>query len=601
MKRVLFSIIFSLSATFAFAGPASKRLYCSSVTSVVTGGKTGAGQKLTKLLKLQWENMMVQEPEFATYVGYPGQNDRWSDRSLAGLEREEKEIDCTLEALKKIPRAKLSKKDQITFDLAQRDLEQSIEGRRFGGKYLVLDHMGGLHGEVVDMISSMPQQNKKDYENILARLEKVPVLEEQTEVLLREGLKRKITPVKMFLSRVPAQFDAILTAKVKDSPLYAPFNDIRIDLPATDKAVLQQRALEVIEKKTYPALQKLKSFLEKEYIPGAREFISFSEMPEGKAWYAYKVKTNTTTSLTPEELHELGLKEVARITREMERVKERVQFKGDLHAFNQFLLTDARFFYKDRDELLNAYRAIGKRIDPELPKLFKTLPRLPYGVREIPEYKAKDSPTAYYEGGSLEGGRAGYFVANTYDLKARPKWGMEALTLHEAVPGHHLQISLAQEIPDLPEFRRHGGYTAYTEGWGLYGEYLGTEIGMYQDPYSKYGQLTYEMWRAVRLVVDTGIHSKAWSRQQAIDYFMNAMPKSRLEAEVEVDRYITWPGQALAYKVGELKFRELREKAKARLGARFDVREFHDQVLKNGALPMDVLEKIMEEWMDARR
>lgn len=569
--------------------------FCKALEKAVSAGSTQV--QLHRFLKTQWDHNLKESPEFATYVGVPAYNDQWSDLSLEAIEKSEKEMDCALKTLQKIPRKSLGAKDQVTLDLAIVQLERGIEARQFGGKYLAIDHLGGLHTEVVETLSSMPMATKKDYENMISRLAKVPVLEDQTEILLREGLKRQVTPVKMFLTRVPAQFDGILTTKIEDSPLFDPFKNIAADLPAEEKEDLRKRAKEVLLSKTYPALRKLKQFLVAEYIPGARESISFSDMPNGKAWYAFSVKSHTTTKLTPEEIHELGLKEVARITKEMEGIKNKVQFKGDLKSFNQFLLTDDRFYFKSKEELLDGYRAIGKKIDAELPKLFKTLPRLPYGVREMPEYKAKEAPTAYYEGGSLEGARAGYFVANTYDLKARPKWGMEALTLHEAVPGHHLQIALAQEMKDLPEFRRHGGYTAFTEGWGLYGEYLGAEIGLFQDPYSKYGQLTYEMWRSVRLVVDTGIHSKGWTRQRAIEYFMNAMPKSKLEAEVEVDRYITWPGQALAYKVGELKFRELRTLAKTQLGEKFDVREFHDQLLKNGALPLDVLEKSIQKWI----
>jgi prolyl oligopeptidase len=285
----------------------------------------------------------------------------------------------------------------------------------------------------------------------------------------------------------------------------------------------------------------------------------------------------------------------------MEKIRDEVKFKGDLKAFNRFLLTDKQFYYDDPEALLTGYRDIAKRIDPELPRIFKTLPRLTYGIRAMPAYKAAESPGAYYDEGSLEAGRPGYFTANTTDLPGRPKWGMEALTLHEAVPGHHFQISIAKELRNVPEFRRFRGYTAFVEGWGLYAESLGPEIGLFKDPYSKYGQLTYEMWRSVRLVVDTGIHAKGWSREQAIAYFGEHMAKAKIETENEVDRYITWPGQALAYKVGQLKFRELREKATAELGASFDEREFHDQLLRHGALPMDVLEKTIGAWIDQEK
>jgi uncharacterized protein (DUF885 family) len=309
------------------------------------------------------------------------------------------------------------------------------------------------------------------------------------------------------------------------------------------------------------------------------------------------VRQQTTTDLTPEQIHQIGLAEVKRIHGQMEELMAKTGFKGSLQEFFTFLRTDPRFFYDKPEDLLAGYRDIAKRIDPELVKLFGKLPRLPYGVTPVPSYSEKSQTTAYYENGSLAAGRPGWFNANTYDLKSRPKWEMEALTAHEAVPGHHLQLSLAQEMENVPEWRHYDDYTAFTEGWGLYAESLGDEIGLYKDPYSKFGQLTYEMWRAVRLVVDTGMHAKGWTRQQAIDYFKANAGKAEHDIEVEVDRYIVWPGQALAYKIGELKLKELRAEAEKELGAKFDVRAFHDEVLGNGALPLDVLEKNVKAWM----
>ncbi len=559
-----------------------------------------APQKLQRFLDAQWKYLMLEFPESATYVGYPGQDHRWTDRSLSAFSRRKIETHCQLQELQKISRNRLKKEDQLTLDLAVRDLKLSIENDAFDGNYLVLDHMNGLQLDLPDLISSMPKANVKNIENMIARLETLPVLEEQLEVLLREGLKRKVTPVRSFLQKVPGQFDAVLTSKIQDSPIYKAFEDLSALLPE-DQTRLRMRALEVIEARAYPALKKLRAFLTTEYIPNARESISWSEMPNGPKWYAYLVKSHTTVNLSPEELHQLGLSEVARLTQQMNKVLQSVHFKGDLKAFNQYLLKDSRFYFKDPADLLMAYRDIAKRIDPELTKLFKRLPRLPYGVREMASYKAAAAPTAYYQPGSLNAGRAGYFEANTYDLKARPTWAMEALTLHEAVPGHHLQISLAQEIEGLPEFRKNGGTTAFIEGWALYAESLGERMGFYQDPYSKYGQLSYELWRAVRLVVDTGMHAKGWSRAQALQYFMDLMPKSALESEVEIDRYITWPGQALAYKVGQLKFLELRQKAQAALGDAFDIRLFHDEVLCHGALPMETLESLFNEWLAAQK
>jgi uncharacterized protein (DUF885 family) len=586
-----------LALVFVFAGAASAapQNACPGYQAAVASGT--APQKLKKFIDYNWKYLMKEYPEWATYVGLTENNDKWTDGSPEAKVRREKEAACALQAIKKIKRAQLKGTDQVNYDLLVYRLQLMNDEIPFDSEYLVMSQLGGLHSDLPDTIASMPSNSKKDVENMIARLEKVPTLVKENEYWMREGLKKKVTPVKMFMERVPVQFDKVLTAKVEDGPFYKPFAELHGNMKPEEIAALQKRAVEVIGGTVYPALKDLREFLVKEYIPGCRETIAMKDLPNGDAWYALNVKSSTTTSMTPGQLHELGLQEVARISGEMAKIREQVKFKGDAVAFNKFLLTDKRFYYTDKEALLAGYRDIAKRIDPELPKLFKTLPRLTYGVREMPEYKAKDSPAAYYMGGSLENGRPGNFEANTYDLKTRPKWGMEALTMHEAVPGHHLQIAIAQEIKDLPQFRRYDGYTAFVEGWGLYAESLGDEMGFYKDPYSKYGQLSYEMWRAVRLVVDTGMHAKGWSRQQAIDYMMAQMPKSRMETEVEIDRYITWPGQALAYKVGQLKFRELRDRAQARLGDAFDVREFHDQVLKNGALPMDVLDKSIDDWI----
>jgi uncharacterized protein (DUF885 family) len=327
--------------------------------------------------------------------------------------------------------------------------------------------------------------------------------------------------------------------------------------------------------------------------------VAWSDLPDGEAWYAHLVRVYTTTNVTPKEVHELGLSEVARIRDAMAVVEEEAGYAGRRDEFLEFLRTDDQFFYSSAAELLRGYRDIAKRVDPELPRLFGTLPRLPYGVSPVPDHEAPSTTTAYYLRGSPTTGRPGMFAANTYDLRSRPKWEMEALTLHEAVPGHHLQISLAAELEGVPPFRALGGYTAFVEGWGLYAESLGAEMGFYADPFSRFGQLAYEMWRAVRLVVDTGIHTLGWQRQQAIDYFADNTGKARHDVAVEVDRYISWPAQALAYKIGQLTFSRLRAQAKEQLGPRFDVRRFHDFVLGAGALPLDVLEQRTAGWLAA--
>jgi uncharacterized protein (DUF885 family) len=592
---ILFTTLLSL--TVANGTESGSAGACSRFNKSVANGSDA--QKLKTFIATQWDWKMHEFPEWASSVGFPGQDDRWTDQSIAATDARKEIARCELKALQKVARARLKGEDVVNYDLLLKRAQENIEELRFPSEYLMLDQLGGMQMDVADVIEQMPKNSKKNYEDRIARLEKVPALEGQVEILLREGLKRKVTSIKMLLSGVPAQFDRVLTDKIEDSPLYKPFKDMPPSINAGDKAELQKRALETIHGKTYPALQRLREFVVKEYIPNSRTTTAWKDMPDGEAWYAYLVRVQTTTNKSPEELHQLGLREVERITAEMQKVKDQAKFTGDLKAFNKFLTTDKQFFFTSADDLLRAYRDIAKRIDPELPRLFATLPRLTYGVRPIAEYKAKEAPAAYYESGSPEAGRAGYFSANTYDLAARPKWAMEVLTMHEAVPGHHLQISLAQELKGLPEFRRNSFYTAFTEGWGLYAESLGTDLGFYKDPYSKYGALTYEMLRACRLVLDTGLHVKGWTRDQAVQYFLDHNAMTRHEAEVEVDRYMTWPGQALAYKVGQLKFLELRERAKAKLGQKFDIRKFHDEVLRHGALPLDVLEKTVEDWIKA--
>ncbi len=554
-------------------------------------------KKLNQTLDFIWAQWMKENPELATYLGYPGFNNRWSDRSIAAIEKRKQLPFCHEKMLSKINPKKLTQANQLTLKLILKKIKSQIDGNQFNGHYLVIDQLGGVHMDVVDLMMSAPKLTVQDYENRLARLEAYPKVVDQTIALMEEGMKLKITPVKFLMEAVPKQFDSVLTKDIKDNPIYQVFQDIPSAIDAEAKKNLLSSAEFVIKEKITPSLLKLKSFIVDKYIPNCRTEISIATFPKGDKWYEYLVQHHTTTQLTAKEIHELGLTEVARINKDMETVRNQLKYKGSKADFHKFIQTDSQFFFTDPKDLINQYKAISKTIDPELPRLFSKMPELPYGVREMPAFKAKSSPTAYYYGGSIKGGRAGYFEANTYNLKSRPKWEMEVLTAHEAVPGHHLQISIAQELGELPEFRKNGEYTAYVEGWGLYSESLGEDIGLYKDLYSKYGQYSYEMWRAVRLVVDTGMHSMGWTKQKALDYFMENIPKDKLQSENEIDRYITWPGQALAYKVGEIKFKEMKKRAQEKLQAKFDIREFHKEVLGHGALPMDVLEQEFNNWL----
>ncbi len=563
-------------------------------------------KKFRAFLDEDWKRALVDQPEAATWLGFAGQNRRWKDNSPHGIELRKKHLRDSIATLKTIRREELPEVEKLNYDLYSRFLADREEGMQYGddagGGSLVmpLSQMDGIQQNAAAILALMPHETVADYEDMLARLEALPTAVEQTLVLLQDGLKRGYTPPKITLRDVPKQVADLIPSEPMASALLEPFTAFPAGFPEPERARLTDRAKSLYAGAVAPAFQKLHTYLATTYIPACRESIAASALPNGPANYAFRVRMLTTTTLTPQQIHEIGLAEVKRIHAEMGKVIAATGFKGSFHEFTEFLRSDPSFYYDKPEDLVNGYRIIAKRVDPELAHLFGKLPRLPYGVTPIPEFKAPSQTTAYYQGGAPNVGRPGWYFVNTYKLDARPKWEMEALSLHESVPGHHLQISLAQELEGVPEFRKHAGYTAFVEGWGLYAESLGEEIGMYKDPYSKFGQLAYEMWRAVRLVVDTGMHTMGWTRQQAIDYFRENTGKTDQDVISEIDRYIVWPGQALAYKIGQLKIRELRKEAEGRLGAKFNERKFHDAVLENGALPLSVLEARMKVWLDSQ-
>jgi len=560
--------------------------------------------RFRRLVDLWWRQQLIGDPEFGTYVGATEGQGQWTDLSPEALARRRHELRIAQESLGTLDRSRLPEGEQLYFDLFARTLRLSVEGERFPDELMPLSQLMGPQQGLAQTLSQMPTATPADLGRVVERLQRIGPRIDVVTTLLREGLRRGITQPAHPLRDVPRQILDNIPEDPRQSPLARSLlSALSAGVPGispTDRSTLEAAALSAVTNSAYPAFRRLHRFMVDDYLPGARAAWASTRLPDGDAWYSFRVRFHTTTGLTPDQIHELGLSEVRRIRRQMDEVIRESGFSGSFPEFLRFLRTDPRFYYDSGPKLLAGYQEICRRVDRELPGLFGRLPRLPYGVKAIPTYQERAQTTAYYQPGALTLGRPGVFFANTYALDMRPKWEMEALTLHEAVPGHHLQMALAQEIADMPEFQKHADTGAFIEGWALYAESLGPNLGLYRDVYSRFGQLTYEMWRAIRLVVDTGIHSRGWTRQQAIDFFLENSGKTPHDVEVEVDRYIVWPGQALAYKVGELRIQGLRRHAETTLGSRFVLREFHDELLGRGALPLDLLEPRMKAWVERR-
>ena len=548
------------------------------------------------LIDEAWETDMREDPLRALYYGDRRYEDKWPDVSLAALAKRNDANAATLARLKKIDRASLSKQDQLSYDLFAWEYQTRLGAYPFKPFLYDVRPRDGVQ-TMSELAELIPFTAVSDYEHWLTRLNTVDRYLAQVQSLLELGIREKRTQPRVVMERVLPQLAELIKPGAENNPFYAPFKRIPESFSAADRTRLQSQGKAAIDGVVIPAYAKFEKFFREKYVPASRSTDGIWDTPDGLAFYQERARFHTTTNFTSDEIHEIGLKEVARIRAEMDAVIREVGFKGSFSEFLEFLRTDPQFYYKTPDELFRAYAVLSKQIDPELVKLFKTLPRTPYGVRPIPATSAPNTTTAYYQGPAADGSRAGYYYVNLYRPEVRPKYEMEVLTLHEAVPGHHLQVALAQEQTDLPLFRRNAEHTAYVEGWALYTESLGDRLGLYKDPYSRFGQLTYDMWRAVRLDMDTGIHAKHWTRQQAIDYFKANAAKTEADIVNEVDRYISWPVQALAYKIGQLRILQLRKEAETQLGSKFDIRDFHDVVLSNGAEPLEVLEKQVRDWI----
>jgi uncharacterized protein (DUF885 family) len=563
--------------------------------------------QLEAIYKAEWERWLKEDPTLGTSIGDSRYDDLWPDMSLAAIVRSDAADRATLEKLNHIDVSGLTAADRMTYDIVKLQFEELTAAMRFKPYVYAISHQGALQGTASPQSSSelaeiAPFDTVRNYENWIARLNSFGPYVDQVTALLEIGIRENRTQPCAVTARIPPQFDVQRVSDPTASPFYEPFKHMPAGFSDADRQRLKAAAAQAIARNVLPTMAKFEKFFNSRYAPACRKTPGIASTPDGAAFYRNRITHFTTTDMTPEAIHALGLQEVARIHGEMDKVIAEVGFNGSFLEFCHYLRTDPKFFYTDPNELMRGYMVIAKSIDPNLVKLFGKLPRTPYGVRPIPDTSAPGATTAYYQPPANDGSRAGYFYVNLYRPDARPKWEMETLTLHEAVPGHHLQGALQiEQGEDLPMIRRMSSFTAYIEGWGLYSESLGAELGLYTDPYQKFGRLTYDMWRAVRLVIDTGIHSMGWTRQQAIDYFATNAPKSQLDIENEVDRYISWPGQALAYKIGQLKILEMRAMAQQRLGERFDIRAFHDLILATGPVPLDMLQRNVENWVASKQ
>jgi uncharacterized protein (DUF885 family) len=546
-------------------------------------------ERLHELVERSWQQDMDDMPEAATFYGWPGRHTHWTDLRPDAREARYQKLHDRQAELAAIDRSALGPVDAVTHDLFDWDLRDRIERVAWRDELQPLDQLQGPQQDPAMVMAAMPASSDDDREAQVERLARLAPLIDQSIELMREGVGAGIVPPAVCLRDVPDQIANQLVDDPRDSALLAPL----ADAPVLD------RAASIYRNEIAPAYQRLRDFVRDEYLPACRESISCSALPGGRDRYAFYVRHYTTTNLSPEEVHRIGLDEVARIGSEMRKVIAEVGFDGGFEDFARFLATDDQFFFSTGDELVDFYRSIAARIEPQMSVLFGRRPKLPYTIEPVPAYAEKSQTAAYYIPGATDGSRPGTFFANTYDLRSRPSWEMESLTLHEAIPGHHHQIALAQEQTDLPGFRRNAWFTAHGEGWGLYCESLGPELGLYTDPYQRYGAYFGEMWRAIRLVVDTGMHAMGWTRERAIAYAEEHSGRTDHDVVVEIDRYIVWPGQALAYKIGELEIQRLRRAASERLGPRFDIRSFHDEVLRHGLVPLDLLGRLVDEWAES--
>jgi uncharacterized protein (DUF885 family) len=562
-------------------------------------------QKLDRLYAEYWEQVLEINPITATFIGDPRYNDQLPNFLTAETRAKGEAFDRKwLKTIEAIGPDGLDGQARLSYDIFVRDRKLSLEGNRFPGWMQPIEQFNNLAGFAAQLGSgtmAQPFATVKDYDDWLKRGKLLAPILDQAVANMREGMAKGVVQPRVLMVKVLPQLDALIKDKPEETLFWGPVAKMPETFSAADKARLTAAYRDMIASDLTPAYVRLRDFIRDEYMPKTRETVSLSALPDGKAWYAFNVKTQTTTDLTPAAIHDIGLAEVARIHGEMRQVMEQVGFKGTLQDFFKFVSTDKQFQFKDEADLLAQYNSLRTRVDAKIPELFSLTPKAPFEIRAIEPFRAESAAGGQYFPPSQDGSRPGIFYVNTFNLPTRMNWEMESLYLHEAVPGHHFQIALQQELPELPMFRRFGGETAFAEGWGLYAESLGKDLGIYTDPYQYFGRLQNELWRAIRLVVDTGLHDKGWTRDQVIKYMLENSAASEGESTAEAERYIAIPGQALAYKIGELKILELRDRARKALGAKYDPREFHAEVLRDGSVPLSVLEAKIDRWIASKK
>ncbi|WP_242104427.1 DUF885 family protein [Lysobacter sp. M2-1] len=605
LRPLLLSLAIAGALAACDRAPSTDAATTTPTANVSTADAAAKASQLKQLYADYWEALLKLNPVIATFTGDNRYNDQLPDSGSAAYRQQMQQF--TEEWLKKaeaIGSAGLSGQDLLSYEIFVADSKDTLEGFQYPDWQMPVNQMRSTATLAVQLGSgtgAQPFKTVKDYDNWLARAGRLPVLLDTEIANMREGMKTGVVMPRALMEDVIPQLDALIKDKPEESLFWGPITSMPKEFPEADRTRLTEAFRKLILEQINPAYQKQRDFIANEYLPKTRDSVGLDKLPDGAAWYAFNARQSTTTDKSPAEIHQIGLDEVARIHGEIRKVMAEVKFEGSMQDFFKFMQTDPRFSFKDQKALLEHYRALEDRINQKIPEQFSLVPKAPFEIRPIEPFREKSAAGGEYMIPSEDGSRPGIFYVNTYDLPTRKTWDAEDLYLHEAIPGHHFQLALQIELKDMPTFRRWGGETAFAEGWGLYSESLGKDLGVYTDPYNYFGYLQNELWRAIRLVTDTGLHSKGWTREQVIKYMLDNSAESETQATAEAERYVAWPGQALAYKIGELKIKEVRAKAEKELGPKFDVREFHAEVLKDGSVPLDVLEQKIDRWIAAKK